>query len=225
MDPRRRRVDPKGRSRRAVPSRRRLLGSLLGLAGLWALVDARRGAEAARSADARALRPPGALAEPAFLAACVRCGLCVQACPWHTLRLADLGGPVAPGTPWFRAREVPCEMCRDIPCVAACPSGALRPTLRDIGAARIGLAALTHPEGCYSFTGAAHCDSCVRACPLQGRAIRLRAGRTRLGGAFTPTVDAAVCTGCGKCEHACIAAGPAITVTALRDGRDPERAA
>src|SRR5512146_2350484 len=99
MDPRRRRVDPKGRPRRAVPSRRRLLGSLLGLAGLWVLVDARRGAEAARSADARALRPPGALAEPAFLAACVRCGLCVQACPWHTLRLADLGGPVAPGTP------------------------------------------------------------------------------------------------------------------------------
>ena len=34
MDPRRRRVDPKGRPRRAVPARRRLLGSLLGLAGL-----------------------------------------------------------------------------------------------------------------------------------------------------------------------------------------------
>src|SRR3546814_16397310 len=35
----------------------------------------------AGSLPATALRPPGALSEEAFLAACVRCGLCVRACP------------------------------------------------------------------------------------------------------------------------------------------------
>ncbi|WP_198151046.1 4Fe-4S binding protein, partial [Hyphomicrobium sulfonivorans] len=34
-----------------------------------------------------------------FLSACVRCGLCVRACPYDTLKLATLGDPAALGTP------------------------------------------------------------------------------------------------------------------------------
>ena len=199
--------------------RRRLVGSLLTLAGLSALVARRGTAEATPLRDARALRPPGAIAETDFLAACVRCGLCVQACPFGTLRLAGPDDPVPQGTPFFRAREVPCEMCDGVPCRAACPTGALQPSLMRIVDARIGVAGLSSPEGCYSFIGAAACNSCWRACPLKGRAIVMRQGRTPLGGWFTPTVNADVCTGCGKCEKACIAAEPAITVTAYRDGR------
>jgi ferredoxin-type protein NapG len=199
--------------------RRRLVGMLLTLAGLSALVARRSTVEAAPLRDARALRPPGALAEHDFLAACVRCGLCVQACPYGTLRLAHEGEAVPQGTPFFRAREVPCEMCDGVPCRAACPTGALAPSLTRIVDARIGVAGLSSPEGCYSFIGAAVCTSCWRACPLKGRAIVMKQGRTRLGGYFTPTVDASVCTGCGKCEKACIAVEPAITVAAHRDGR------
>ena len=192
---------------------------VLTLAGLTALVARRSSAEAKPLSDNRALRPPGAIAEHDFLAACVRCGLCVQACPFGTLRLAHEADPVPQGTPFFRAREVPCEMCDGVPCRAACPTGALAPTLTRIADARIGVAALSKPEGCYSFIGAAVCNSCWRACPLKGRAIVMKRGRTRLGGLFTPTVDPAVCTGCGKCEKACIAVEPVITVAALRDGR------
>jgi len=193
--------------------RRRLVGSALGLAALSGLGLARLRAERPLTPDPRALRPPGALAdERDFLAACVRCGLCVQACPYGTLRLADGAAPVAAGTPWFRAREVPCAMCADVPCQRACPTAALgRGPLR-ITDARIGLAALSTPAGCYSWIGAAACNSCFKACPLRGRAITMKAGRTRGGGRFTPTVDAAVCTGCGLCEKACIAERPAITV-------------
>ena len=36
------------------------------------------------------IRPPGALKEKKFLSECIRCGLCVEACPGDTLRLADL---------------------------------------------------------------------------------------------------------------------------------------
>ena len=62
------------------------------------------------------LRPPGALAERDFAAACIKCGLCVAACPYDTLKLATLGEAVLSGTPSFVPRDVPCYMCTDIPC-------------------------------------------------------------------------------------------------------------
>jgi ferredoxin-type protein NapG len=206
-------------------SRRRAIGSAAALAGLGALALHRARAEHDLPRNDRVIRPPGAIAESDFLAACVRCGLCVQACPWHTLKLADRAGPVAAGTPYFRARDVPCEMCDDIPCQRACPTGALLPQLTRIADARMGTARLSREEGCYSFIGAAKCDSCWRACPLKNRAIVMKRGPTRLGGRFTPTVDPDVCTGCGKCEKACIAVDPVITVTASRAGQPRSAAA
>jgi ferredoxin-type protein NapG len=197
-----------------LPSRRRLLRTgatvavVVGALG-WRSVGERRSRLAGDD-----LRPPGARPEPAFLASCVRCGLCVDACPFHTLMLAGAKGPAAAGTPYFIARKVPCEMCRDVPCVRVCPTGALSPGLR-IADARMGLARLAHEQRCFSFTGAAYCEACYRACPLRGRAIRMAKDATSRGGRFTPTVDANVCTGCGKCEHACAAADAAITVTSL----------
>src|SRR5512145_2336176 len=81
------------------------------------------------------LRPPGARAEGDFAASCAKCGLCVQACPYGTLKLATLGEAVLSGTPTFAPREIPCYMCVDIPCAQACPTGALDRTLKDINAA------------------------------------------------------------------------------------------
>ena len=89
---------------------------------------------------AQALRPPGALAEEQFLGACIRCGLCVRDCPPQNLKLSSWGDAltkdwatsVAVGTPYFEARKIPCEMCEDVPCVKACPTGALDPKLTDI---------------------------------------------------------------------------------------------
>jgi ferredoxin-type protein NapG len=108
-------------------------------------------------------------------------------------------------------------MCKDIPCVRVCPTGALSPSLRRIADARMGVARLTGERRCYSFTGAAYCNSCYLACPLRDRAIRMQPGATRLGGRFTPTVDPDLCTGCGRCEKACVATEAAITVA--RSGR------
>ena len=89
---------------------------------------------------------PGALAENDFLGACIRCGMCVRDCPYDTLSLAKPETPVATGTPYFTARGIPCEMCDDIPCVKACPTGALDHKLTDINKAKMGLAVLVDQE-------------------------------------------------------------------------------
>ncbi len=161
-----------------------------------------------------ALRPPGALAEGDFLGACVRCGQCVRDCPYDTLKLAELSEPVAPGTPYFVARDIPCEMCEDIPCVKACPSGALDPTLEDIVESRMGIAVLVDTEACLNMQGL-RCDVCYRICPLIDEAITLvmhKNVRTGVHAVFEPRVNTELCTGCGKCERACVLEVSAIKV-------------
>lgn len=167
---------------------------------------------------AQALRPPGARPEPEFLSACVRCGLCVRDCPPHNLKLSEWGAglaaQVAIGTPFFEARDIPCEMCEDIPCVKACPTGALDPKLQDISQARMGLAVLIDHESCLNFLGL-RCDVCYRICPLIDQAITLEKQsnpRSDRHAMLLPTVHAEACTGCGKCERACVLEQPAIKV-------------
>ena len=181
---------------------------LLGL-GLGALT---RGAQAL---PPQAVRPPGALKEADFQAACVRCGLCVRGCPYGTLKLLPGNAGLASGTPHFDARSVPCEMCSDIPCLAACPTAALDPGLRSIEAARMGVAEVVNREECLSLQGM-HCDACYRACPIKGEAITMEIRYGDHGRrVFVPTVHSARCTGCGKCEHACVPDVAAIRVVPL----------
>jgi ferredoxin-type protein NapG len=121
---------------------------------------------------------------------------------------------VAAGTPYFVAREVPCEMCDHIPCVTACPSGALTPELQDIDDARMGTAVVVGHESCLNLLGL-RCDVCYRVCPLIGKAITLeRQSNLRTGShaLFVPTVHTDRCTGCGKCERACVLPESAIKV-------------
>jgi ferredoxin-type protein NapG len=149
------------------------------------------------------LRPPGALAERDFAAACIKCGLCVDACPYDTLKLATLGEAVLSGTPAFVPRDVPCFMCPDIPCAKACPTGALDRSMKDINAARIGLA-VVDPENCLSHRGL-RCEICWRACPVRDRAITLQPHQrgTSKHAMFVPAVHSDACTGCGICEKRC----------------------
>ncbi|HEX9627807.1 MAG TPA: ferredoxin-type protein NapG [Acidiferrobacterales bacterium] len=202
------------------PARRRFLSDTVRMAGGVTLLALGLGlaARAARPRPPAALRPPGALDDAHFLAACLRCGLCVRACPYDTLDLARLGDGVAVGTPYFTARAVPCEMCEDIPCVAACPSGALDPALTDINDARMGLAVLIDQENCLNFLGL-RCDVCYRVCPRIDKAITLEMlhnPRTGKHARFLPTVHSEACTGCGKCEKSCVLDAAAIKVLPVR---------
>ncbi len=170
------------------------------------------------SLPAQAIRPPGAGSEDEFLSACIRCGLCVRDCPYDTLKLANLAEDVALGTPYFEARKVPCEMCDDIPCVKACPTGALDPELTNIDDSRMGLAVLVDQEECIAFQGL-RCEVCYNVCPVRGEAITINRHhnvRTGKHALFIPEVHSNACTGCGKCERACILEEAAIKVFPMK---------
>ncbi len=203
------------------------LGLLGGL--LWAGY-----ADKARS-SVLTLRPPAALPEADFLRTCIKCGLCAEACRNRdsnidketgkprpeTLKMAraDTDG-VTVGTPYFVARDVPCYMCDDIPCVPACPTGALDEASvtndegeLDFRKMDMGLA-VVDTNSCIAFWGL-QCDLCYRACPLMDEAIKLQYNRNPRTGkhAFLePVVNKDVCTGCGLCEKACPTEKAAIFV-------------
>ncbi|TON78920.1 ferredoxin-type protein NapG, partial [Vibrio parahaemolyticus] len=59
------------------------------------------------------------------------------------------------------------------------------------------------------------CDVCYRVCPLIDEAITLEMvhnDRTGYHAKLIPTVNSEVCTGCGKCEQACVLDVAAIKV-------------
>jgi len=165
------------------------------------------------------LRPPGAIKEDEFLKTCIKCGLCVEACPYDTLTLAKPGDNKPLGTPYFTPRDIACYMCDDIPCVPVCPTGALDESSvttdgkLDINIAKMGVA-VVDTKNCIAFWGI-QCDACYRACPLLDKAIYLqydKNDRTGKHAFLKPIVDSDFCTGCGLCEHACVTKKAAITV-------------
>lgn len=158
------------------------------------------------------IRPPGAQDEDDFLARCIRCGKCIEACPYETIHVNKDMVDVSSGTPCITVREKACRMCEDIPCANACPSGALRDveTREDIAMGTAVINELT----CLSYKGM-RCEVCYRACPLIDRAItidyRMRDGDD-LHSVFAPIIDSDVCTGCGWCVERCVLDDPAIGV-------------
>jgi len=100
------------------------------------------------------LRPPGALAEQAFLAACIKCGQCVQVCPVQAIRLADLDEGFGVGVPFIGARTQACDFsCDGLQCVLACPTGALSHEINYSHETRMGFARLGRPDACFALRG------------------------------------------------------------------------
>ncbi len=214
------------KKRNKVATRRDVIQKLLQGAGYLGLGGFTWGAyiDEAKS-EPLILRPPGAIEEEKFLKACVKCGACVEACPYDTLSLAVPGDQKPVGMPFFEARKIACEMCPDIPCVPVCPSVALdlkslltydknrAKEVLDINKAKMGVAIVDH-EACIAFWGI-QCDICYRACPLMDKAIiqtYSKNERTGKHAFLRPEVDHSVCTGCGLCENACVTEQPAIRI-------------
>ncbi|MCI9495562.1 MAG: 4Fe-4S dicluster domain-containing protein [Adlercreutzia mucosicola] len=166
------------------------------------------------------LRPPGMASPADFAARCVRCGRCLEACPYQAIHAAPLNAGRAASTPFVNARAQACRLCRDFPCAAVCPTGALAVPEERADAA-MGTA-VVNEETCLSFQGM-RCEVCYRACPLIDEAIRIDY-RPREGDAihavFAPQVNAEVCPGCGLCEQRCPVGDPAPAIVVVPTGAD-----
>lgn len=160
------------------------------------------------------LRPPGAIEEKRFLAACVKCGKCAQACPYQSIKMAGGEAGVGIGTPYIVPREMPCYLCSDIPCAKVCPSGALDKKLNDIEKIRMGTAVIIDRSACLSIRGL-RCEVCYRQCPLIDKAITLETrhnARTDTHTIMEPVIHKDKCVGCGICEKVCVRETPVIVV-------------
>ena len=140
-------------------------------------------------------RPPGAIAEIAFLAACTRCGDCIDVCPPRAIIKAPPGAGLAAGTPMIDPSLQPCVVCDDMPCARSCPTDALIVPERLWDGYRLGWLELV-PERCIVYEGV-ECGTCARVCPVGEEALSLdEAGR--------PVIHAEGCVGCGVCVRACV---------------------
>ena len=211
-------------------SRRQFFGAAAG--GLAASLSLRLGGATHGRGFEKRIRPPGALAEPEFLARCLKCGECMKVCPTNVLQpaLAEAG---AEGlwTPILDMRHGYCELNCTL-CGQVCPSGALR---------RLTIAEKTGvPEGqpvklgtafvdrnrCIPWSLGRNCLVCQEVCPVSPKAITdTRAEVARDGRVVEvrrPQVDPAKCIGCGLCQHECpVTDLPAIRVTSVGESRAP----
>jgi len=212
-------------------ARRYVFGTVLASLAIGPVLrSAGGGREAAR---AHLIRPPGALGETEFLARCVKCSLCQQACPTGALQPA-IGQAGVEGfwTPVVVPRRGFCEFACTR-CGEVCPTGAIETLTpaRKTGydgrpPVRIGTAFVDRGR-CLPWAMATPCIVCEEMCPTDPKAIWLEAvtesGRDgQVVHLKRPWVDPGLCVGCGICEHDCpVGEKAAIRVTSVGESRDP----
>jgi len=146
------------------------------------------------------LRPPGVVSEGEHVRLCTGCGDCGKACPENAILPLGPAYGAAAGSPAVLPATEPCRLCPDMPCIAACATGALTPTaMEDV---RMGVIRV-HLDRCWAAMGQP-CDYCQSACPVQPPAVTV----SRTGA----ELDEQRCLGCGLCVYYCTATPSALEV-------------
>lgn len=183
------------------------------IAGLAALAVAAEGVVSVTANNASALlRPPGIQSEHDFMARCIKCGKCIEACPYAALHVAGPMQGAAAGTPHIEAREQACRLCADFPCVSVCPTQALR-DVAEKHEPRMGYARIEE-DVCIAYQGY-RCEVCYRVCPLIDEAITIdfqSLEGDEIHTKFAPVVNKDACVGCGLCVERCAVSEPYVPI-------------
>jgi ferredoxin-type protein NapG len=135
-------------------NRRDFLKQLSALGILGSVVAAGLGGATYLGADEKLLlRPPGAVSEKDFLSLCIKCGQCLQVCPYDSIILADAKMGNGVGTPFIDPLRRGCYLCPLLPCILACPSGALDHHVEDIKKVEMGIAITPRMNACIAREG------------------------------------------------------------------------
>lgn len=145
------------------------------------------------------IRPPGAKqTEEEFLNLCEGCAKCTEACTFNAIEMVQTKEKQ---TPVLQLEKTPCRWCVDMPCIVACPSGALsfpeEGDVPSIGKAKINMSLCLNSHGML-------CDECAIFCPTNIKAITMKNRK--------PELDLDKCTGCGVCSYYCQADSNAIEI-------------
>jgi formate hydrogenlyase subunit 6/NADH:ubiquinone oxidoreductase subunit I len=164
-------------------SRRQVTTMLV--SGLIGVPLMRLGAPTGANWDPCLIRPPGALAESALLARCIKCGQCMRVCPTNVIQPAAWqAGAEGLWTPVlnFRIGSSGCQQ-NCVACSHVCPTAALRPLSVDermgrgdftqSGPLRIGTAFVDHGR-CLPWAMDIPCIVCQENCPVSPKAIFTR---------------------------------------------------
>jgi len=175
-----------------------------------------------RDRGIRLIRPPGAVEESAFLAGCIRCYKCQDACDPGAIQFFTESDGEVYHTPYIDPSMRACTLC--MKCTQVCPTNVLVPTepedradvdmatvelredlclsykakrIRDEQAMLMELGReATEATAVYERRGP--CGECYMVCPVRERAITLEPGAF-----LAPIVHADQCVGCGLCEEIC----------------------
>ncbi len=187
----------------------------------------------------RLIRPPGAIQDDdQFLASCIRCYRCQDACEPGAIQFFGERVDGQFHSPYIDPSVRGCTLC--MLCTKACPTDALAPLeierKREVEMATVEL----REDICLSYKAQrirneqsmmmelgrlptestemaerrGPCGECYMVCPLRERAITLEPG-----GFLAPVVHKEHCAGCGMCEEICrvmVGGEPAIRVVATR---------
>ena len=147
------------------------------------------------------LRPPGAADEALFLERCTQCGDCAKVCPYGSITFHPQNG-----TPVIFADQMPCYLCEDVPCIAACATEALLP-VEGRGQIRMGARGPSRTESARQGRG---------AMPAHRNVPRMPYRWILTCSVFVVTTER--CVGCGLCEQVCQTVNDrvAIRVTPFR---------
>lgn len=111
--------------------------------------------------DKLLLRPPGAVPEDDFLKLCIKCGQCLQVCPYDSIKLEDVSGGASVGMAYINPLERGCYLCSAFPCILACPTGALDHEKDELKYVHMGMAVIVNESACLALTNKKVPDSAI----------------------------------------------------------------